>query len=145
MLRNRIVNGQKASDATYTAHTNLVRGMGVVKGTGGKTAFVGATTDKGVFLVDRDNLPSGIDCVYADRPDKYFDNIAEDEKVILRPYVIGESFFTDQYAEDAKTDGTAVGVGVDGKWCAYESGIKYVSRGIEVVAGAKMLIVEVIG
>lgn len=145
MLRNRIVNGQKASDATYTAHTDLVRGMGVVKGAGGKTAFVGEITDEGVFLVDRDNIPSGINCVYADRPDKYFDNIAEGEKVILRPYVIGESFFTDQYKDDAKTDGTAVGVGVDGKWCAYEGGIKFVSRGIEVVAGAEMLIVEVIG
>ena len=145
MLRNRITNGQKASDATYVAHTALQRGMGVVKSTGGKTAFVETEKDVGIFLVDRDNLPSGIDCVYADRPDKYFDNIAEDEKVILRPYVIGESFFTDQYANDAKTDGTAVGVGVDGKWCAYESGIKYVSRGIEVVAGAEMLIVEVIG
>ena len=69
MLRNRIVNGQKASDATYVAHTALKRGMGVIKGSAGKTAFVGKITDEGVFVLDRDNLPEGIDCAYTDRPD----------------------------------------------------------------------------
>ena len=144
MLRNRIVNGQKASDATYTAHANLVRGMGVVKGVAGATAFVNATKDAGVFLVDRDNLPKGIECAYTDRPDKEFDNIAQNDLVILRPYVIGESFYTDQYAEGADVDGTMLGVGTDGKWVAFEGGTKFVSRGTETVAGLKMLIVEVI-
>ena len=144
MLRNRIVNGQKASDATYTAHADLVRGMGVVKGVAGATAFVGEATDAGVFLVDRDNLPKGIECAYNDRPDKAFDAIALGDKVILRPYVIGESFYTDQYVEGAEADGTMVGVGTDGKWCAYADGAKFVSRGTETVAGLKMLVVEVI-
>ena len=144
MLRNRIVNGQKASDATYAAHADMKRGVGVVKAVGGKTAFVGAATDEGIFLVDRDNLPKGIECVYADRPDVKFDNIEEGEKVLLRPYVMGESFYTDQYAEGAAVDGVALGVGTDGKWCAYEGGTKYVSRGIESVAGATMLVVEVL-
>lgn len=144
MLRNRIVNGQKASDATYVAHADLVRGMGVVKSTAGVTAFAGATTDEGVFLVDRDNLPAGIECVYTDRPDVKFDNIKEGDKIILRPYVIGESFYTNQYAEGADVDGTAVGVGADGKWVAHADGTKYVSRGTEVVAGLTMLVVEVI-
>lgn len=144
MLRNRIVNGQKASDATYTAHADLVRGMGVVKGVAGATAFVDATKDAGVFLVDRDNLPKGIECAYTDRPDKAFDNIAQNDLVILRPYVIGESFYTDQYAEGADVDGAMLGVGKDGKWVAFESGTKFVSRGTETVAGLKMLAVEVI-
>lgn len=144
MLRNRIVNGQKASDATYTAHTDLVRGMGVVKGVAGATAFVDATKDAGVFLVDRDNLPKGIECAYTDRPDKAFDAIALGDKVILRPYVIGESFYTDQYVEGAEVDGAMLGVGKDGKWVAFESGTKFVSRGTETVAGLKMLAVEVI-
>jgi hypothetical protein len=143
MLRNRIVNGQKASDATYAAHADMKRGVGVVKAVGGKTAFVSAATDEGIFLVDRDNLPSGIDCVYPDRPDVKFDSIKEEEKVLLRPYVMGESFYTDQYAEDAIADGTALGVGVDGKWCAF-AGTKYVSRGTESVAGMTMLAVEVL-
>jgi hypothetical protein len=144
MLRNRIVNGQKASDATYVAHTNLVRGMAVVKATEGKTAFVGEATDAGVFLVDRDNLPSGTDCVYADRPDVAFDKIAEGDLVKLVPYVNGESFYTDQYDAGAEVAGTALGVGVDGKWEALEGGTKYVSRGTETVAGKVMLAVEVI-
>ena len=144
MLRNRIVNGQKASDATYVAHANMKRGVGVVKAAGGKTAFVGAATDEGIFLVDRDNLPKGIECVYADRPDAKFDAIVEGDNVILRPYVMGESFYTDQYVEGAAVDGTALGVGTDGKWCAYADGKKYVSRGTESVAGATMLVVEVL-
>lgn len=144
MLKNRIVNGQKASDATYVAHANLVRGMAVVKATAGVTAFAGATTDEGIFLVDRENLPKGIECAYTDRPDVAFDNIAEGDKVILRPYVIGESFYTNQYAEGADVDGTALGAGTDGKWAKFEGGTKYVSRGTENVAGAKMLVVEVI-
>ena len=144
MLRNRIVSGQKATDATYVAHANLKRGMGVIKGTAGKTAFVGATTDEGVFVLDRDNLPEGIESLYTDRPDVYFDDVKEGAYVLLRPYVIGESFFTDQYAEGADVDGTKLGVGVDGKWCAFADGIKFVSRGAETVAGVKMLIVEVI-
>ena len=143
MLRNRIVNGQKSSDATYTAHADLVRGMGVLKGAG-VTAFVAEVTDAGVFLVDRDNLPKGIECAYTDRPDAMFDKIEAGDKVILRPYVIGESFYTDQCADDAKTEGTMLGVGADGKWAKCENGTKYISRGVESVAGASMLVVEVI-
>ena len=145
MLRNRIVNGQKASDATYVAHTDLVRGMAVVKATAGKTAFVAETTDVNVFLVDRDNLPTGVDCAYTDRPDTAFDNIKAGEKVILRAYVAGESFYTTQYATGTTTDGTAVGVDKNGKWVAHTTGTKYVSRGEETVAGVKMLAIEVIG
>lgn len=144
MLRNRIVNGQKATDATYVAHANLKRGVGVVKGLAGKTAFVSEITDEGVFVLDRDNLPEGIDCVYTDIPDTYFDDVKEGAYVLLRPYVIGESFFTDQFIDNAETEGTMLGVGTDGKWCAYADGIKFVSRGTEIVAGVKMLIVEVI-
>ena len=144
MLRNRIVNGQKATDATYVAHTNLKRGMGVIKGANGRTEFVEEITDKGVFVLDRDNLPEGIDCVYADRPDTYFDDIKEGAYVLLRPYVIGESFFTDQFIAEAEEEGKALGVGTDGKWCGYIEGAKFVSRGTEIVAGVKMLIVEVV-
>ena len=143
MLRNRIVNGQKASDATYVAHTDLVRGMGVVKGVAGATAFATAE-DANVFLVDRDNLPEGIECAYTDRPDKAFDNIKQGDKVILRPYVIGESFYTDQYAEGAEADGAMLVAGADGKWTANENGVKFISRGTETVAGLKMLVVEVV-
>lgn len=143
MLRNRIVNGQKASDATYTAHADLVRGMGVVKGVAGATAFATAE-DMNVFVVDRDNLPEGIDCAYTDRPDTAFDNIKQGDKVILRPYVIGESFYTNQYVEGADVDGAMLIAGTDGKWTASEKGVKFVSRGTETVAGLKMLVVEVI-
>ena len=144
MIRNRIVNGQKASDATYEAHTDLKRGMGVCKATNGKTAFISALGDAGVFVVDRDNLPTGADCADTDGPDTAFDNIASGEKVILRPYVVGESFYTDQYISDATADGTHLGVGTNGKWAKYESGKKFVSRGTETVAGLTMLIVEVV-
>jgi hypothetical protein len=145
MLRNRIVNGQKATDATYVAHTNLKRGMGVVKGTAGKTAFADEITGLGIFVVDRDNLPEGVECMYTDRADTYFDDVKEGAFVLLRPYVVGESFYTDQFITDAEADGTYVGVGTDGKWCACSEGLtKFISKGTETVAGVKMLIVEVI-
>ena len=105
MIKNRIVNGQKATDATYVAHADLVRGMGVVK-TAGKTAFPAETTDAGIFVVDRDNLPSGVECAYTDRPDKAFDAIKEGEMVLTRAFVVGESFYVDQYAEGAAVVGT---------------------------------------
>lgn len=144
MLRNRIVNGQKATDATYVAHTNLKRGMGVKKGTAGKTAFV--TAEDGfanIFVVDRDNLPEGVESLYTDRPDVYFDDIKEGAYVLLRPYVVGESFYTDQFVTDAEVDGVFVNAGADGKWCAGEAS-RFVSRGTETVAGVKMLIVEAV-
>lgn len=145
MLRNRIVNGQKASDATYEAHTDLKRGMGVCKAVEGKTAFLSALGDAGVFVVDRDNLPKGIECAYTDRPDTAFDNIAEGDKVILRPYVVGESFYTDQYISDATENGAYLGVGNNGKWAKFTTGKKFISRGTETVAGLTMLVVEVVG
>ena len=143
MIKNRIVNGQKATDATYVAHADLVRGMGVVKAAG-KTAFPAETTDAGIFVVDRDNLPSGVECAYTDRPDKAFDAIKEGEIVLTRAFAVGESFYVDQYAAGAEAAGDALGVGTDGKWTTFEGGKKYVSRGTEVVAGATMLVVEVI-
>ena len=146
MLRNRSVNGQKATDATYVAHTDLKRGMGVVKGTAGKTAFTDGEGDSlKLFVVDRDNLPEGIECMYTDRPDVYFDDIKEGSFVLLRPYVMGESFYTDQFVADAEVDGTNITAGADGKWCAGGGDVaKFVSRGTETVAGVKMLIVEVV-
>ena len=147
MLRNRIVNGQKATDATYVAHTDLKRGMGVTKGTDGKTAF--ASNESGamfnVFVVDKDNLPEGVESLYTDRPDVYFDNIKEGSYVLLRPYVVGESFYTDQFTADVETNGVYLSAGADGKWCKSDSEMsKFISRGTEIVAGVKMLIVEII-
>ena len=145
MLRNRIVNGQKASDATYVAHTDLKRGMGVIKGTAGKTAFATNGAMWNVYVVDRDNLPEGVESLYTDRPDVYFDDIKEGAYVILRPYVVGESFYTDQFVANAEADGTYVTPGADGKWCeGGEDGGRFMSRGTEIVAGVKMLIVEVV-
>ena len=146
MLRNRIVNGQKATDATYVAHADLKRGMGVIKGTAGKTAFVSAGDGDGfanVFVVDRDNLPEGIESLYTDRPDVYFDDIKEGAYVLLRPYVVGESFYTDQFVANAEADGVFVNAGTDGKWSAVEAS-RFISRGTETVAGVKMLIVEAV-
>lgn len=144
MLRNSITNAQKAVDATYKAHTALKRGMGVVKSTDGVTAFAGSLTDEGVFVVDRDNLATGINCAYSDRPDTAYDDIASGELIKLVPYVRGEQFLTDQYDAGAKTAGTAIGVDTDGKWKAHSTGKKYVSRGEKVEAGVTYLVVDVI-
>lgn len=147
MIRNGITNAQKAVDATYKAHTAMKRGVGVQKtiSSGSKiTAYPSETTDAEIFVVDRDNLATGINCAYNDRPDTAYDNIASGELVKLVPYVHGEEFYTDQYAENAKTAGTKVGVGTDGKWTAHSTGTKYVSRGTIVEAGVTYLVIDVV-
>ena len=147
MLRNGITNAQKAVDATYKAHGALKRGMGVQKKVSAgikMTAFPSAATEDGIFVVDRDNLASGIDCAYPDRPDTAYDNIASGELVKLVPYVFGETFYTDQYDEGIST-GDNVAVGTDGKWEKLASGgTKYVSRGIITEAGVTYLVIEVV-
>jgi hypothetical protein len=147
MLRNGITNAQKAVDATYSAHTAMKRGVGVVKTIENNmkvTAYPDATTDKAIFVVDRENLATGINCVYSDRPDTAYDDIAEGELVKTVPYVFGEEFYTDQYAEGATATDTMLGVGADGKWTAYEGGTKYVSRGTIVEAGITYLVIDVL-
>ena len=143
MLRNGITNSQKAVDATYKAHANLKRGMGVVKSLAGgvkTTAFPEAKTDVGVFLVDRDNLPTGIEGAYSDRPDTAFDDIKAGEYIKLVPYVQGEMFYTDQY-KGAIEAGTKVQVDTDGKWVNADDS-KYVCRGTTVEANVTYIVVE---
>jgi hypothetical protein len=75
----------------------------------------------------------------------YFDDIKEGSYVLLRPYILGESFYTDQYVAEAEEAGIFVSAGADGKWCkcGAEAG-KFMSRGTETVAGVKMLVVEAV-
>lgn len=146
MLRNGITNSQKAVDATYKAHAGLKRGMGVVKtlAEGVKTtAFPAEASDVGIFLVDRDNLPTGIECAYSDRPDTAFDDIKSGEYIKLVPYVRGETFYTDQY-DSGIVAGDKVAVGVDGKWEKKVDGTNYVCRGTTDEAGVTYLVIEVI-
>ena len=147
MIRNGITNAQKAVDATYRTHTAMKRGVGVQKtiSSGSKiTAYPSATSDKEIFVVDRENLATGINCAYSDRPDTAYDDITVGEFVKLVPYVNGEEFYTDQYKEGAEVVGTKLGVGTDGKWTVLSSGTKYVSRGTIVEAGVKYLVIDVV-
>jgi hypothetical protein len=147
MLRNGITNAQKAVDATYKTHTAMKRGVGVVKTIENDakiTAYPDATTDKAIFVVDRENLATGINCAYSDRPDTAYDEIAEGEFIKAVPYVNGEEFYTDQYTEGATTVGAMLGVGTDGRWTAYEGGTKYESKGTIVEAGITYLVIDVV-
>ena len=147
MLRNGITNAQKAVDATYKAHAEMYRGVGVVKAVAGDvkaTAFPSETTDEGIFVVDRDNLATGINCAYNDRPDTAYDKIVAGELIKTVPYVFGEEFYTDQYVAGAEVAGAKLGVGTDGKWTAYEGGTKYVSRGTIVEGGVTYVVIAVV-
>lgn len=105
-------------DATFTAGTDMVVGMGVVKDfTTGNVKFPTTATSKDVFFVNKEAVPTGTDTIRGvlHDYDSIFMNIKEGEFVNLPKPVIGKRYWTDQF-----TTGVAVGdyvvVGTDGKF-----------------------------
>lgn len=130
MLRNIINNGQKAVDATYTAHDNLKRGMGVVKSSNGVTAFLSSDGAKGIFIADKEPIDSGPESAYTIRSDysDTYENIVKGEKLVLVPYVKGETFATDQVKGEL-AEGDSVTWGTDGLAKKSSGDTGYVCKG----------------
>jgi len=118
MLRDIMTNTGKVADATYSAGTDLVRGMVVVK-SNGNTAFATAPTGDNVFFVDKEPIPAGVDSVRGELSDydSSFENIKSGEKVVLKNYVAGETIATDQI-DSSVTKGVYLEAGTDGKLAA---------------------------
>lgn len=132
MLRDFISNGAKFADATYTADVALVRGMGVQK-SNGEAILPTAATGEGIFLVDKEPIPTGLDSLRGEISDydDIFEKIATGTYVKLVKYGVGEQFGSDQVTGTI-ADGTYAIVGTDGKWVAATTGkVAYVvSRGV---------------
>lgn len=109
MIRDFRINGAKAPDAMHKAKVDMVTGMGVVKedSTTDKFANIAsAETVTDIFIVDKERVPSGINCARGDMSD--YDNdfvkIKANEPVSMDKYHAGEKFGTDQYDDTITSD-----------------------------------------
>ena len=131
MLRNLITNTGKIADATYTADVAMVRGMAVQKSSG-EAVLPTAVTGEGLFFVDKEPIPTGLDTVRGEISDydDAFEKIAIGDHVKLLKYYAGEEIATDQVTGTIAS-GTYVVAGTDGKLKAAVTGnVAYaVSRG----------------
>ena len=131
MLRNLITNTGKIADATYTADVAMVRGMAVEKSSG-EAVLPTADTGEGLFFVDKEPIPTGLDTVRGEISDydDAFEKIAAGDHVKLLKYYAGEEIATDQVTGTIAA-GTYVVAGTDGKLKAATTGnVAYaVSRG----------------
>lgn len=109
MVRDFIINGAKAPDAMHKAKVDMVTGMGVVKEDSATDKFANITEEETVadiFIVDKERVPSGLNCARGDMSDydEDFVKIKANEMVSMDKYHAGEKFGTDQYDETITKD-----------------------------------------
>lgn len=92
----RVIEGivEKNYDATKTAKTAMVMGMGVIKD-GNNVKFPTSTTAKNIFFVGKELIGTGLDSM-RELSDYDLENIAEGEFVYLDKPIIGEQYWTNQ-------------------------------------------------
>lgn len=128
MLRDILINEQKAVPTYFKAATNMNTGMGVVLDvSAGTCAFPGSETADNIYVVDKERYATGANAArnnFSDYEDE-FHVVAKDDTVKLRHYDAGEEFATDAFT-GAIAKGDAVAVGTDGKWKKAASGSRYI-------------------
>ena len=92
----RVIEGivEKNYDATKTAKTDMIVGMGVIK-EGNEVKFPTSTTAKDIFFVGKEFIPTGLDSP-REMSDYELQNIKNGEFVFIDKPIIGEQFWTDQ-------------------------------------------------
>lgn len=148
MLKDCMIHGQHAVDATFEAGAALTTGMGVVKDFSAKTAKLPtAETSANIFLVQKDRVPTGINASRTQFSDweAEFNKVDAGDLCLLVTYGPGESFYTDAYASTLDDDdiGAPVAVGTDGKWVAAAAASVYVLTGFYTVNGHTMACIAV--
>lgn len=132
MLREYQTTLNKNINAMGAATVAMVTGMGVVYDPAEQTVSLPeAATAKGIYLVNKERVPSGIYAGFSDLSDyaETYVNIAEGEYVKLIPLFAGERYGTDQYVEGL-SEGDAIEVGTDGKWAKASGESRFVFAGI---------------
>lgn len=150
MLRDFIINGAKAPDAMHKAKVAMVTGMAVVKEDTATDKFVNVTaaeTVADIFFVDKERIPTGINCARGDMSDydENFVNIDANEMVSLDKYAAGEKFGTDQYVV-ADFESAAIDTRVsfkDGKAMKATVASPYVFKGFHNDNGHVLVQIEV--
>lgn len=128
MLREIMINEQKAVPAIYKAAAALKTGMGVVIDLATETADVpSAASSADIYLVDKERVPTGANAARVNFSDyeEEFNTVAKDELVKLHHYCAGEQFATDQFTGTIEV-GEAVEVGTNGKWAKATAASVYV-------------------
>ena len=108
------------ANTMYSADAAMKTGMGVVVDPSTMTAgFPAAEMGAGVYLVDKERIPVGVNAGRSDMSDydPEFINVAAGEMINLFHYPAGTGVFgTDQFDDAGLADGDRVAVGVDGLW-----------------------------
>jgi hypothetical protein len=118
MLRQLQTVNRKNADATLVAGEAMKVGMMVVKDlANGEVVLPSAATSSNVFFVTKEKIPTGLLSVQGEQSEYLasFNDIAEDEEVVIITPVAGERYATDQFVAANLQVGYPVHVGTDGK------------------------------
>ncbi len=137
----------KNADAMYSAGSDMVIGMGVVKGANLEVDFPSSATATDVFFVTKEIIPTGLDSLKGEISDYALEAIKGGEKVVLVKPVIGEIYWTDQIDSGIAVDDYIV-VGADGKFekaaSAAKSNLKVVSTDVKDAGTHAGIAIEVV-
>lgn len=147
MLRELQVTMNKPANAMYkSGEEKIITGMAVIKNETNKTfEFASAETASDVFFVDKERIPTGINCAKGDMSDydEDFVTLKENDFGKLIAYYVGERFAVDQYVEDGLVEGARVAANTEGKLVKASVASKYIFKGFFDDAGHKLALIEV--
>lgn len=147
MLREFQTNGLKTTDAMYKTDAEMITGAPVVKNYADKTVSIaGNGVVDGFFLVNKERVPTGLNCAKGDMSDydENFTKIAENESVKLIIPETGERYGTDQYVLGDLSIGDSVMV-TGGKFVKADVASKLIFGGEYSDVGHKLAIIEIAG
>lgn len=137
----------KNADAMHSAGSNMVIGMGVVKGANLEVDFPSSATATDVFFVTKEIIPTGLDSLKGEISDYALETIKDGEKVVLVKPIIGEIYWTDQIDTGIAVDDYVV-VGVDGKFekgtSSAKSNLKVISTDVKDAGAHAGIAIEVV-
>lgn len=137
----------KNADAMYSAGSDMIVGMGVLKGANLEADFPTTATATDIFFVTKEFIPTGLDSLKGEISDYNLENIKGGEKIVLVKPVIGEIFWTDQI-DTGIAVGDYVVAGTDGKFekaaTSANSNLKVVSTTIKDAETHSGIAVEVV-
>lgn len=151
MLRVFQETENKPKNTMYSAGTDMITGMGVVKDHSTlKVDFPDAETGVNVSFVTKERVPTGINTARGDMSDydEDFTKVATSEMVGLKEFYAGERFGVDTYDTAATyTAGDKLAVDATGKIVKASAGTLTALEFVEIYddAGHDLIKIEVLG
>jgi len=151
MLRQLQHVSGKNVDASFKSEVKTVRGRLVQKDQKNKT-FKLATSQEGVYFLDKEQIPSGINVIFNNMSDYHenFEVVSQDEFALLVAPLKGERYATSEFVEVGLVEGdylTIETAGGDdqGKLKKLDTGTsQFVYGGIHNDNGNELAIVEIV-